>query len=377
MKHYFIYVAILAFLLIAIPACQKQEDLSQIDIESEIMKEMQENNIPSVVACIVKGKHIVWEGTFGYANIEYQIPATRNTYYTLMSISKLILATTVMQLWENELIDLDADINNYLHFDVRNPYYPDNKITAHMLLTHTSGLAWPEDHEAIPDFHHFYTHEEPPYISEWLPEYILPGGEHYRRFVWKDFAPGEEQLYSNIATSLLGLVVESITGMDYRDYCDEHIFTPLEMNNTTFWLSELNYDFIATPYTSNNNPMYYYSCRHYPAGFISTNMEDFSHFMIAFLNNGVYNGTRILKDETIDKMLTIQNPGTGTSYLWGNSLGNRVGHKGGGTGFSTWAEWQLESNSGLFIFSNKVNDPVWPGGRIYELVRLKANEFKN
>ena len=368
---------VLLFVLIFIsnPACQKQDDLSQMDIESEIIKEMQENNIPSVVACIVKGDRIIWEGIFGYANVEYQMPATRNTYYTLMSISKLVLSVSVMQLWENGMIDLDADINDYLSFDVRNPNYPDQKITSHMLLTHTSGLAWPEDHEPIFDFHHFYTHEEPVLISEWLPDYILPGGEHYRNCVWKDYAPGEKQLYSNIATSLLGLVVESITGIDYRDYCDKQIFTPLEMDNTTFWLSELNYDFIATPYTNSNKPMYYYSCRHYPAGFISTNIEDFSHFMIAFLNKGVYKGKRILNEENIDKMLTVQNTGTGTSYLWGHSLGNRIGHKGGGTGFSTWAEWQLESNSGLFIFSNKVNDPVWPGGRIYELVRFKANDF--
>lgn len=375
MKTQILYLVLLALILISIPACLKQDDLSQMDIETEIIKEMHESSIPSVVACIVKGEHIVWEGTYGYANVEYQIPATRNTYYTLMSISKLILAVSVMQLWENGMIDLDADINDYLSFDVRNPNYPDQKITSHMLLTHTSGLAWPEDHEPIFDFHHFYTHEEPVLISEWLPDYILPGGEHYRNCVWKDYAPGEKQLYSNIATSLLGLVVESITGVDYRDYCDEQIFTPLEMDNSTFWLSELNYDFIATPYTNSNKPMYYYSCRHYPAGFISTNIEDFSHFMIAFLNKGVYKGTRILKEETIDKMLTVQNTGTGTSYLWWHSLGNSVGHKGGGTGFSTWAEWHLESNSGLFIFSNKVNDPVWPGGRIYELVRYKATEL--
>jgi len=372
------YILLIVGLLISNLSCNKQNDDIIVDVEGEIQKEMESALIPSVVTCIVKDGQIAWEGAFGYANIEYQIPATRETYYTLMSISKLFLSTSVMQLWEKGMIDLEADINQYLPFEVRNPRYPDKKITPYMLLNHRSSLAWPEDGDRIPDFHHFYTiEEEPPLVADWLPEYILPGGAHYRSVVWKDYAPGEKELYSNIATSLLGLIVENISGEDYRDYCTKNIFEPLEMHNSTFRLSDLNYDYIATPYTNNNNPMYYYTCRHYPAGFISSTIEDFSHFVIAFLNKGEYKGKRILQEQTVDKMLTVQNPGSGVANLWWHCMGDCFGHKGGGTGFSTWVEWHPDDNSGLFIFSNKVNGYVWPGGRIYELVKYKAKGFRN
>lgn len=355
--------------------CEKSDTTDFNNIEAEIIKEMNTEKIPSVVACVVKGDQIVWEGTFGYQDLELSTPVTRQTIYTLMSISKLFIAISVMQLWEEGLIDLDADINQYLPFEVRNPYFPDKKITPFMLLTHRSGLAWPESSDGIPDFYYFFPHEDVPLISEWLPEYILPGGEQYRTKVWKNFAPGEMELYSNIATSLMALIVEHISGVDYRDYCKENILIPLEMNSTAFRLEPLNEDFLATPFYDNNYPMQQYTYRHYPAGNLKTNLEDFSHFMIAFLNDGVYNGKRILKTTTIEKMLEVQNPATGRALLWKNCPGNCVGHIGGGTGFSTTAEWYFDTEKGIFIFSNKVNESVYPLGRIYELVRYQSNSF--
>lgn len=334
---------------------------------------MESKAIPSVVACIVEGDRIVWETALGFADIENAKPADRESLYTIMSIGKLFLATTVMQLWEQELIDLSADINQYLPFEVRNPNFPDKKISPYMLLTHTSGLAWPVDQDGIQDFHHFYyINEEPPLLINWLPEYIIEIGDRYRPSVWKNYPPGEKELYSNIGTSLLALIVEQISGMDYRDYCEQNILEPLDMNNSGFRLNNLNEELLTTPYYDNNRPFGYYTCRHYPAGFLSSNIEDFSHFMLAMLNNGSYNGNRILKSESIDKMLELQNPTTGTALLWAHCIGDCIGHLGGGTGFSTWAEWHFENKSGFFIFSNKVNGLIAPKGKIYELVKNES-----
>lgn len=373
MKKY-ITVVVLGWILLITYGCKKSEDFSN-DIEAEILKEMEAERIPSVVACIVKDGEIKWEAALGFANENLSIPATRQSLFTLMSISKLFLATTVMQLWERGMIDLDEDINQYLPFNVRNPHFPDQKITPNMLLTHTSGLAWPVDEDGIPDFHHFYTSEEPPLIREWLPEYILPGGSRYRASVWKDFPPGEKWLYSNIGTSLLALIVEQISGQDYRDFCKDNILEPLEMANSAFKLNDLDGELLVTPYTDNNYPMDYYTCRHYPAGFLSTDMEDFSHFAIAILNDGEFKGKRILQGTSVGKMLEIQNPASGLSLLWWHFIGDSSGHAGGGTGFSTWAEWHLSSDRAMFIFSNKVNGSISPGGRIYELVRYQCSRY--
>jgi CubicO group peptidase (beta-lactamase class C family) len=371
----YIFILLSVLLLLTINSCKKS-DAVDIEVESEILKEMEAQKIRAVVACVVKDDKIVWEGTFGYANVNDSIQVTRQSLFTLMSISKLFLATTVMQLWERGMIDLDADINQYLPFDVRNPRFPDQRITPYMLLTHTSGLAWPVEEDRIPDFHHFYTLEEPPSIKDWLPDYILLGGSQYRASVWKEFPPGEKWLYSNIGTSLLALIVEEISGKDYRDFCRENILDPLEMHNSAFRLSDLNNELLVTPYTDNNNPMNYYTCRHYPVGFLSSNIEDFSHFVIANMNDGEFNGKRILQRSTFEKMLEIQNPASGVSFLWWWScMGNCIGHKGGGTGFSTWVEWHFDDDGALFIFSNKVNESIYPGGRIYDLVRYQYGKF--
>ncbi len=371
-----IYILLLGFIIIMSISCEKSEEAANINTESEILKEMNSKAIPSVVACVVKNNQIVWESTLGYADVSSSKPANRESLYTIMSISKLFLATTVMQLWEQNLIDLEADINQYLPFEVRNPNFPDKKITAHMLLTHTSGLAWPKDEDGIPDFHHFYyINEEPPLLINWLPEYILTSGNQYRATVWKNYPPGEQELYSNIGTSLLALIVEQISGADYRDFCTENILEPLEMTDSGFRLNNLNDDLLVTPYYNNNQPFGYYTCRHYPVGFLSANVEDFSHFMMAILNEGIYNGNRILSPEGVHKMLELQNPSSGTALLWVHCIGDCTGHLGGGTGFSTWAEWHFDDESGLFIFSNKVNRSIAPGGRIYELVRNEANKY--
>ena len=244
-----------------------------------------------------------------------------------------------------------------------------------MLLTHSSGLAWPGDEDPIPDFHHFYTHEDPPLPIEWLPEYILPTGNQYRTAVWKDFPPGEHYLYSNIGATLLALVVEQISEMDYRDYCRENIFEPLEMFNTAFRLGYFNPELLVTPYSNNNFPMYPFSSRHYPAGFLNCDLEDFSHFMIACLNYGEYKGKRILQTATFEEMIELRDPSSGYAFLWLHFLGDCIGHRGGGTGYSTFAEWHFEDDSGFFIFTNKDNTSVYPSGRIHELVRYQSNKF--
>ena len=74
-------------------------------------------------------------------------------------------------------------------------------------------------------------------------------------------------------------------------------------------------------------------------------------------------------------MLEIQNPSSGLANLWWHCPRNCVGHDGGGTGFRTVVEWDFDNEIGLFIFSNKVNDLVPPGGRIFELVKYQATRF--
>ncbi len=367
---FFVIVVLLQF------GCKKSINSSDIDVEAEILKEMDDKRIPSVVAAIVKGNEIVWEGTFGLADVESTRSTDRITLYNIESISKLFVSISIFQLWEDHRIDLSADINEYLPFDVRNPNYPDIAITPHMLLNHTSSLAWPvqiEDH--LPDFEYFFDLDNVPPISEWVPQYILTNGIHYRPAVWKNFKPGTQELYSNIGVSLLALIIENITGIDYRVYCRENILLPLSMEDSAFRPEYLNEDLLVTPYYNSNHPVKQFTYRHYPAGNIKSNLSDFSNFISTILNFGEHNGIRILEKETFDKMLELQNSATGMANLWNRRLGNRIAKYGGGTGYSSFVEWQFDSDIGFVIFSNKYNESVYPHGHIYDLIRYQSNNY--
>ena len=81
------------------------------------------NNVAGVSVAVVKNDQMIWNKSFGRANIEQNIPVSDSTMFMLASVSKTITATALMQLWEDGLIDLDIDINNYLPFEVKHPDY--------------------------------------------------------------------------------------------------------------------------------------------------------------------------------------------------------------------------------------------------------------
>ena len=147
------------------------------------------------------------------------------------------------------------------------------------------------------------------------------------------------------------------------------------MNESSYSYTEYNRESIATPYYMNNQPFEPYILRHYPTGSLNSNIVDLSHLVFAMLNNGSYNGQQILMPETIEKMWEIQNPESGLSNLWWHSIGNAIGHSGGGTGYSTMLELFPGQKKGLIILSNKKNDSVYPAGRIYDLVRYQCNHY--
>lgn len=132
---------------------------------------------------------------------------------------------------------------------------------------------------------------------------------------------------------------------------------------------------MVQPYYNNGTPMDYYTSRHYPTGFISTDISDFSKFVIAMLNKGMYESGRVLKESTFEKMIDLQDSTSGTANLWAHCLGDCIGHLGDGTGFSIWVEWNFQVERGIFIFSNKVNSSIAPKGRIYELVKYQAYKY--
>jgi CubicO group peptidase (beta-lactamase class C family) len=113
----------------------KSEQSSIID--SEIEKKIEEivvgGELPSVQVAVINQNQIVWSKTFG---------ENSDTYYLYMngSVQKVVDATAILQLYEKGMIDLDADISEYIPFEISHPKYPNVPITTRMLLSHRSGL---------------------------------------------------------------------------------------------------------------------------------------------------------------------------------------------------------------------------------------------
>ncbi len=117
-------------------------NLDSLMLDSLIIAYKNSQSIPGIATIIVKDNEVIWNKNYGYRNLQNQLSVEDSTIFLMASISKPILATAVMQLWENGMINLENNINNYLPlgFTVKNPLYPNDTITVKMLLVHTSSI---------------------------------------------------------------------------------------------------------------------------------------------------------------------------------------------------------------------------------------------
>jgi len=373
------------------------------NFDNIIEKIMETSHFPSVSACIIKNNQIVWSKGYGLSNIEENYAASENTVYGICSITKTITGAALMQLYDQGLFDLDDDVNDYLTFDIRNPNFPDDPITFRMLLSHSSSLRSPTSYWRIP----FYYDGGPPfegYPLPWLEEYLIPGGVNYDSNIWDSTSgPGELSRYANINFDLIGFLVELISEEPFYKYCEDNIFLPLEMYNTSFNLSLYDDEDLAVPYNwnyqRNDYDMNYNQVHpHYTAGGLFSTVSDMSHFMIAHMNGGVYKNTRILEETTVEEMHKIQSPNTGSSLAYGLAwifeprsfqIGSSVvylpfniygGHGGAVTyGLRTNMYMKSFGDTAVLYFINSdsfMYAEGWNGfGLIREILFFKANYF--
>jgi len=326
----------------------------------------------SISACVIINDSVGWSKGYGLYDIEKNKPATPDTLYLMASISKTVTATALMQLYDKGLFDLDDDVNNYLPFELRNPKYPDIPITFRMLLSHQSSLASDNSDRLClsylpgdPDI--------PSYPYPWLEEYLTPGGNAYHSEVWSEYKPGEKYYYVNIGYSIIGYLVELISGKNFNEYCKENIFIPLDMTNTSFRLRDHDINKIAIPYfykagKYEPNP-HYGMLLVYPAASMRTSIEELSHFLIAHMNGGIYKDVRILNESTIDLMHTRHYPDNNKESGYG--LGwfvrekafqkKEIGHSGGWPGVHTQMTFRPEDKTAIIIFTNAYDSTQYLG----------------
>ncbi len=333
------------------------------DLDGFIQYHMKKAHIPGLSAAVFSKDAVVWAKGYGWANIREQWTVAPETLFQLASISKLVTATAAMQLAETGRLDLDADINAVLPFVIRNPYCPETAITARMLLTHTSSLL---DNEDVYGELYEYGADSPISLREVLEGFYTPSGRWYHAsecFLKK--CPGSEWSYSNLGFALLGYLVEVVSGEPFDAYCNAHIFTPLGMSETRWFLRDLDPVHIAMPYRDLSFlgiPIYcpygQYGYPDYPSGQLRTSTLQFSRFFRAFMNHGILEDVRILQPGTVQQMLTVQDrdiaahQGLGWILLEQKDGSVEAGHGGGDQGVHTMAWFKPDQSTGVLIFTS-------------------------
>jgi CubicO group peptidase (beta-lactamase class C family) len=287
-----------------------------------------------------------------------------------------MIGTAVMQLEEQGKINLDEDINMYLPIAFRHPNFPNEPITTRMLLTHRAGLSWPKSYDPWNGMWNQFDRDQGPSPSEWVPQFLIPSGTNYDPALWKPIRPGDYEFYSNIGICVAAYIVEAISEQNFRDYCKEHIFMPLEMLQTSYNYSDLYLEEIAVMYDRGNIPSYFFDNRVYASGGVKSTVKDLSRFAACYLNKGKLNNKQILKEPTVNKILEIQNQVTGRCLVWEAYPGDWYGHTGGlDLGTTTSLAIHPRSGVSMIIFTNTPSRSVTPGGDIFSAIRRKANEF--
>ncbi len=329
-------------------------------LDSCFQTTMQDDHIPGISACMIKGGEIRWIGIYGYANFELDIPVDTSTLFMLASVSKTITVTALMQLWDEGLFELDDDINEYLDFEVKHPVDSLTPITFRMLCTHTSGIK--DNWGLMPNY---FGGDSPIRLGEYLFNYLDQEGDNYDSTLnfYYNQEPGTEYNYSNIGAALIGFLAEEIGDSTFSYQTQQNIFEPLQMYETAWFLSELDTMHIAMPYAWNGTayiPYGHYGYSDYPAGQLRTSVDQLANFLLCYKEGGSYLGQQILQESTVQEMLTLQVPliDPRQGLIWYRVPSEEElwwGHTGGHLGVSTAMFFCPEKDYGHIILTNGSN----------------------
>ena len=185
----------------------------------EFVTELDKAGMPGCAIGAISGGKFVYKRGFGLANLDYDIPITTTTRFSVASVSKAFTAMSIALLAQQGKLSLDDDIRKYIP---EMPSYGDT-ITLRHLLNHTSGI---REFEALVFFSGLGTDNA--YTEKDIMNLLV-------RQKNLSFKPGSKYQYSNSGYQLLGMIVARVSGKSLRQFAEENIFKPLGMKNTLYF----------------------------------------------------------------------------------------------------------------------------------------------
>ena len=297
------------------------------EISRQIEEDVERYHIPGMSIVIVDADKVLFSETYGNCdNID--------TPFIIGSMSKSFTALAVMQLVEEGRVDLDQKISSYIDVSsyLKNPQDGD-KITVRQLLNQTSGL-----------------------------------GE-YQRFGNAEITDsyGKYQ-YANVNYSLLGKIIESVTGKNYAEYVEKNIFAPLQMNHSAATLEEAKEDGLIAGYRNYfgfpiaGEPDYPddSSWSLVPAGYISSSTSDMGKYLQMYLKGG----EGIISQSSIETMF----------YDYVPQDDSNLNYYGMGWGLSNQFSEPMLNHSGL-VENYTSNMFILPESGIGIVVLVNMNDY--
>jgi CubicO group peptidase (beta-lactamase class C family) len=311
-------------------------DLERVvaELEPEIHRTLLAGNIPSASVALVAGDRVVWSNAYGYSNLWARTPATPSTVYLIGSTFKTMSTVALLQQMEKGKFKLDDRVNDYLtDFKIQGED-PQRPVTFRHLLTHTSGL--PADFGGFP----VWGDTVPPSLEEYL-----------RKSLKVTKPPMTSVVYSNMAYTLIGYLVQKFSGVPYKQYVQENIFKPLEMDSTAFEPRPDMEERLSIPYRFNPDTQTQMAAVRvkasvWPAGIVYGTVLNQANWLITNLNGGAFKDKRVISEQTLQQMFTRQHDQFKGRIegIWGNETA--------GFGLTWWT--QVRDGDNYFAHSGSV-----------------------
>lgn len=277
---------------------QEQKLTVQQRFDALVEQGLKDDPLPGIALGVVQHGKLVYARGFGKQRMgDVPEPMTTRTLFHMASITKTFVATSVMQLWEQRRVDLDAPVTKYLpYFRIDDPRY--TKITVREMLSHSSGMPDVEDYEW----------NKPQDDDGALERYVRGLAEMKLKLL---FDPGASFSYSNMAYEVLGDLIAKVSGKTFEGYLEANILRPLDMNASTLLLKKADPVLLAQGYTRPRGgdyaslhqvAAYPFNRIHSPSSDLMSNVTDMARWAIVNLNHGELDGKRILRRSTYDLM---------------------------------------------------------------------------
>jgi CubicO group peptidase (beta-lactamase class C family) len=317
-----------------------------------------DSTVAGVAVAVVRGADTLLLDGYGHADLEHDVPTPPDAVYEIGSVTKQFTAAAVLQLAEKDSLDLDAEITDYLEdFDTRG-----HTVTVRDLLHHTSGI---RSYTSMAAFGELGPKE--------LPRDTLLSLVEAEPF---DFAPGTAMIYNNTGYFLLGLVIEEVSGQDYAEYLEDHLFGPAGMEDSYYCderavVERRAHGYAwAGPEAGFRQKSYLNHTWPYAAGSLCSTAGD----LVAW--NQALHGGRILSDASHREMITPGRLRDGTELRYAMGLavpeedGRRVIRHGGGIfGYLSDARYYPDEELVVVVLQNNTG-PTGPGALADSLVHM-------